>query len=1015
MDCFECFSWLRRWQETGKDEMWQRGLLVLQAWPRHLSQTRKLTQTYEPPQTYYEAPHGMAASIGSLADFLSASEVSTSEESQGRASEVSTRNISGSQDSASESAERAAFLRHIVLTPRIAGGRSQCTVLSEPSCYPVSAPSCESFGTTCDLTPIMPIMIAATRPLPTLLTGTTFPTWPLPSCSGLSSVEEVFKAFCGARVDMDGKSFAKLCKDCGIIDRKLSSGDVDLIFAKVSPAAKRRICLDLFLVALTELARKKEVHVDAIHLAVTRSAGPVIRGTKADAVRFHDDKSTYTGTHVNGGPEVGGKGPGCFSRRQLTNISYGAAADPTFQFATDLQQRILEPPAVHSMVDTFSVGHRRSPSSSAEDGSLDDTFRAYCNHGELMDGKSFAKLCKDCNLIGQGFTETDVDLIFAKFKVRNFRHLDILKFKGALRFLASKKGVDIDTIFSNVSSCSGPLLTGTKVRKVRFFDDAPKSRKTTEESGDELSWRQSLRPEHKQERLPRFVAQRVGDLVEPMEEFNTRSMMAFQRERRRLRDSVKTRPPLDTDEVTMVFTDVQGSTSLWEANPKAMEQALRLHDATIRLNVAKHDGYEVTTEGDAFQVVFHDAFDAVGFCLDVQSDLLRCDWPEETLKHPDAGTSIDGAWRGLRVRMGMHSGRPLPPTKHEMTGRSRYAGRSVAIAKAVEEVCEGGQILVSCASFSQINGLLTQLQSPQVVDCGAHTLEAHGVADAESQVRLLQLVPAALAHDHFSCSACSVGVSSCCIGGRVFPPPTSKHCVLTTQGFHSAPAAALVTLCFVFTNGARDLVASDPFLAVHALGMLRRCVRELLTGSGRSGYECQEDEGAFMLAFPSLSETAAFASALQRELAQLPWQDELRACSPAFAEGLRVGIGALHGSYTSRGPHATTGRADYFGTIVNRTARIAAAAHAGQVLLGVDPSVSSICTVAQAKQSTLCKIEGCNRMHVQLPHDAVLERLGAFAFKGIEGPLAVHELRTPRIDGEFESFPEPKCKGRVGC
>jgi class 3 adenylate cyclase len=534
-------------------------------------------------------------------------------------------------------------------------------------------------------------------------------------------------------------------------------------------------------------------------------------------------------------------------------------------------------------------------------------------------------------------------------------------------------------------------------------------KKTTVDLDDKDSWRLSLRPNPKQERLPRFVAQRLGYVPEPPEHVYARAMREFHKTRRHLRDSLKTRPPLDdTDDVTMVFTDVQGSTSLWEANPKAMEQALRLHDATIRTNMAKHDGYEVTTEGDAFQVVFHDAFDAVGFCSDVQSDLLNCDWPQETLKHPDACPSEDGAWRGLRVRMGVHSGRPLPPTKHEVTGRWRYAGRSVAIAKAVEELCHGGQILVSGSSFSQINGLLTQLQSPQVLDLGEHVLQAHGLADGANQtdagIRLLQIVPAAVAHDHFACDACSATTSAHCSGGRVFPS-LSKEAQIS-PGFHASPAGTAITLCFVFTKGARDLVASDPALAAHSLGMLRRCVRELLTTSGRCGYECQEDEGAFMLAFSNVSETAAFAAELQQQLTQFPWQEELRLRGPAFSEGLRVGIGALHGSYTSRGPHATTGRADYFGTIVNRTARIAQAAHTGQVLFGADPEI----TIASAGTSKPKSYS----MHVQLPAGSVLERLGAFAFKGIEGPIAVHELRTPNENGEVEVFPEPKCKGRVG-
>ena len=56
-----------------------------------------------------------------------------------------------------------------------------------------------------------------------------------------------------------------------------------------------------------------------------------------------------------------------------------------------------------------------------------------------------------------------------------------------------------------------------------------------------------------------------------------------------------------------------------------------------------------------------------------------------------------------------------------------------------------------------------------------------------------------------------------------------------------------ITLCFVFTQGARELVATDPVLASQSLGLLRGYLREVLRNAGDgSGYECQEDEGAFM-------------------------------------------------------------------------------------------------------------------------------------------------------------------------
>jgi len=43
---------------------------------------------------------------------------------------------------------------------------------------------------------------------------------------------------------MEGKTFAKVAKDCGLLDKKLTATDIDLIFAKVKPKAERRITFE---------------------------------------------------------------------------------------------------------------------------------------------------------------------------------------------------------------------------------------------------------------------------------------------------------------------------------------------------------------------------------------------------------------------------------------------------------------------------------------------------------------------------------------------------------------------------------------------------------------------------------------------------------------------------------------------------------------------------------------------------------------------------------------------------
>jgi hypothetical protein len=61
-------------------------------------------------------------------------------------------------------------------------------------------------------------------------------------------------------------------------------------------------------------------------------------------------------------------------------------------------------------------------------------------------------------------------------------------------------------------------------------------------------------------------------------------------------------PP--TGRVTLAFTDVQGSTALWERNPEAMRLALELHFKILRDALASTGGYEVKTEGDAMMAAF---------------------------------------------------------------------------------------------------------------------------------------------------------------------------------------------------------------------------------------------------------------------------------------------------------------------------------------------------------------------------------------------------------------------------
>ncbi len=63
-----------------------------------------------------------------------------------------------------------------------------------------------------------------------------------------------------------------------------------------------------------------------------------------------------------------------------------------------------------------------------------------------------------------------------------------------------------------------------------------------------------------------------------------------------------TEPP--TGEVTFLFTDIEGSTLLWDQRPDIMEAALAVHDKRVRAVVDAWAGYVFTTAGDSFSIAF---------------------------------------------------------------------------------------------------------------------------------------------------------------------------------------------------------------------------------------------------------------------------------------------------------------------------------------------------------------------------------------------------------------------------
>lgn len=182
-----------------------------------------------------------------------------------------------------------------------------------------------------------------------------------------------------------------------------------------------------------------------------------------------------------------------------------------------------------------------------------------------------------------------------------------------------------------------------------------------------------------------------------------------------------------TGQVTLIFTDLQGSTELWEKLQSRFAEALTSHNAVMRRLIARHGGYEVKTEGDAFMIAFSSPTVAVRFALECQEQMATA--MPESIRRDTGGAE-------LLVRMGIHMGEPiceLDPTN----GRMDYFGPMVNRSARISAAGHGGQILISHVVRE---AAVEELESALVKDLGEHRLKSLSRPE-----RLYQVLPYSLA------------------------------------------------------------------------------------------------------------------------------------------------------------------------------------------------------------------------------------------------------------------------------
>ena len=165
-----------------------------------------------------------------------------------------------------------------------------------------------------------------------------------------------------------------------------------------------------------------------------------------------------------------------------------------------------------------------------------------------------------------------------------------------------------------------------------------------------------------------------------------------------------------TGAVTLLFSDIEGSTRLWEDNLEAMSVALARHNDLMRSTIERWHGYVFKTVGDSFCAAFSDPSDGVEAALAAQQALAAEVWPEPVT---------------MRVRMGLHTG-----VCEERDGD--YYGPTVNRTARLAATAHGGQTVLSATTAELVRDSVPE--GVVMRDLGEHRLKDLGRPERVFQV-----------------------------------------------------------------------------------------------------------------------------------------------------------------------------------------------------------------------------------------------------------------------------------------
>mmetsp|Transcript_60916 Transcript_60916/g.176188 ORF Transcript_60916/g.176188 Transcript_60916/m.176188 type:complete len:613 (+) Transcript_60916:121-1959(+) len=337
----------------------------------------------------------------------------------------------------------------------------------------------------------------------------------------------VFKTFSGARPELDCDSWVRAIVKSGLLGEKLSMDDVNSIFSQVAAQSQSRISYRQFELALRRVLEK--THMSVADLEEALKSGASRAGSTSPQKQDSDDDMDFgesdgmgrSATYTVGAPQrtmariasvcafsnIGRNGVNKsrseFERqaspsvrgsqtsppqrsRRCSDSGDGMGASPAFGVSRSRTQLVADfdkSPGSFSksrsgadLRSPVAGGNKRVDPQAAHDElvaeRVSNIFHTFCSGGSQtdIDGKGFAKFCKDSGLLDKQFTAADVDITFAQV-VGQSRRMGAPQFEEALKKIALRKKTDVRSVEQAILSCNGPTSTGTVTDYVRLYDD----------------------------------------------------------------------------------------------------------------------------------------------------------------------------------------------------------------------------------------------------------------------------------------------------------------------------------------------------------------------------------------------------------------------------------------------------------------------------------------------------------------------------------------------------------------